>query len=352
MNKNKLLIIIGSIIAAIAIIFIVLSTNNKQEITYNVFFNTDGGTPIDTQVVNKGQQVTKPVDPIKDGYTFIEWTYEGETYDFTHEVTSDLTLTAKWIKLEDDVETFIVKFESNGGTTISNQIVAKGNKIEKPVNPTKDGYTFVGWTLKDEIYNFDNIVEENIELKAKWEKVKDTTTTNTSNKKTTTTTTTTKPATTTTTTTTTKPTPTPEEKYTVTFNSNGGSSVSSQTVVKGSKAIQPSNPTRTGYNFVGWMLNGNTYNFASAVTSDITLIAKWTQKNYTITATKVDAYSPDSVLTVYEEGKKITVKSIKYSDGTYLCSGTNTTVNTSDIAGETTFIVILNDGTQVTATIK
>lgn len=357
MNKKKLLIIVGSIIAVITTIVIVLLINNKKPITYNVSFETNGGSLIESQVVNEGEQVKKPIDPIKDGYMFTEWTYQGKTYDFTLEVTSDLTLTAKWVKLEEDVETFVVKFETDGGTTISNQIVEKGNKVKKPTDPTKDGYTFKGWILNDEIYDFEKIVEENIELKAKWEKIKETnnnTTNNSSNNNnnnnknnnnknnnnnnnnnnTT------------------KPTTPAEKKYTVTFNSNGGSSVSSQTVVEGGKATQPSNPTRSGYNFAGWLLNGSTYNFGSSVTSNITLVAKWTQKSYTVGVTRVDAYSPDSILSVFEEGKAITVQSIKYSDGTYLCSGTNTTVNTGDIAGETSFIIVLNDGTQVRATLK
>ena len=43
-----------------------------------------------------------------------------------------------------------VKFETDGGTTISNQIVEKGTKITKPENPTKEGYVFKGWnTMAD-----------------------------------------------------------------------------------------------------------------------------------------------------------------------------------------------------------
>ena len=63
--------------------------------------------------------------------------------------------------------------------------------------------------------------------------------------------------------------------YTVTFNSNGGSSVASQTVNYNEKATQPSNPTREGYTFVGWQLNGNTYDFNIVVNGNITLTAVW-----------------------------------------------------------------------------
>ena len=65
------------------------------------------------------------------------------------------------------------------------------------------------------------------------------------------------------------------EKYTVSFDTNGGSSISSQQVVKGSYATKPSNPAKTGYNFVEWQLNGKTFSFTTPITSNITLKAIW-----------------------------------------------------------------------------
>ena len=66
---------------------------------------------------------------------------------------------------------------------------------------------------------------------------------------------------------------------TVTFDSNGGSAVANQVIASGSAATQPSAPTRNGYTFNGWTLSGCTYDFASAVSSDITLVASWTQNS-------------------------------------------------------------------------
>ena len=67
--------------------------------------------------------------------------------------------------------------------------------------------------------------------------------------------------------------------YTVTFDTDGGSAVDSQTVTSGQKATKPTDPTKTdgsiNYFFVGWY-NGNVfYDFNSAVSADITLTAKW-----------------------------------------------------------------------------
>jgi len=75
-------------------------------------------------------------------------------------------------------------------------------------------------------------------------------------------------------------------RYTVTFNSNSGPSVSSQTIICGSNATQPTNPTYTGYRFDGWYTTtgfSSIFSFTTTpITSSITLYAKWTAV-YTIT---------------------------------------------------------------------
>ena len=67
--------------------------------------------------------------------------------------------------------------------------------------------------------------------------------------------------------------------YNVTFNSNGGTAVGTQTRTYGSTATEPTTPTRTGYIFDGWYQNsgftGTQFNFATPITANITLFAKW-----------------------------------------------------------------------------
>lgn len=64
-------------------------------------------------------------------------------------------------------------------------------------------------------------------------------------------------------------------RYTVAFNSDGGSAVASQRVLNGKTATQPANPTKNGFNFVEWQHDGTAYNFSTPVTADITLTAVW-----------------------------------------------------------------------------
>ena len=67
--------------------------------------------------------------------------------------------------------------------------------------------------------------------------------------------------------------------YTVTFNSNGGTYISTQTVQEHGKASEPTIPIKEGYIFNGWYLNGVLYDFDTEVTSDIILEAGWKSKD-------------------------------------------------------------------------
>ena len=69
--------------------------------------------------------------------------------------------------------------------------------------------------------------------------------------------------------------------YTVTFDSNGGSSVAKQTVASGKRANEPTDPTREGYEFAGWYTDTaltQVYDFSDVVTESFTLYARWNEE--------------------------------------------------------------------------
>jgi len=137
---------------------------------YTVTFDSYGGTPVPpAQEVEYGLTATKPADPTLKGYTFAFW-YLGEdeqnatAYDFDTPVTENITLTAKW-----NINKYTVAFNTDGGTPVPPaQEVEYGHTATKPVEPTLKGYTFDGWYLGDEKYDFSAAVEQNITLTAKW----------------------------------------------------------------------------------------------------------------------------------------------------------------------------------------
>lgn len=106
-----------------------------------------------------------------EGYKFIGWHNEHGTFltnqkscPFYPGDDSDMERIAKFEK----IVTCTVTFDSNGGSAVTAQTVESGNKATKPADPTKEGYTFKGWTYKGSPYNFSKPVAENITLYARW----------------------------------------------------------------------------------------------------------------------------------------------------------------------------------------
>ena len=152
-----------------------LKTQGSVHVTeeYTVTFNAYGGFPTpDEQHVKSGEKAVLPAEPTLKGHTFAFW-YLGDdeqnatAYDFDTPVTGDITLTAKW-----NINKYTVTFNSYGGTPVPPaQEVEYGLTATEPATaPTKTGYTFDGWYLGDEKYDFSDAVEQNITLYANWEK--------------------------------------------------------------------------------------------------------------------------------------------------------------------------------------
>lgn len=76
------------------------SSLEQNKVLYNVEFETNGGTEINTQTVEKGSLANQPTTPTKKGYKFIEWQLNGKKFDFKQEINSDIKLVAKWEKVE------------------------------------------------------------------------------------------------------------------------------------------------------------------------------------------------------------------------------------------------------------
>ena len=217
---------------------------------YIVSFNSNGGSYINSQTIVEGNRATIPNNPTKTCYIFDGWYTDNNLtnrYYFNNVVTRDITLYAKWNYDEScNTKTYVVSFESNGGTNIPNQYILDGYRAAMPNNPTKTCYIFDGWYTNSNLtnrYYFNSAVTRNITLYAKWNYDESC------------------------------------NNHTVRFNSNGGSYVNSQTVNNGGYAYKPTNPTRSGYTFVGWIYNGNYYNFNNRVYNDITLVAEWSKNS-------------------------------------------------------------------------
>lgn len=95
---------------------------NENETKYTItFYMNDGTNEKNTKVVNKGDKVVKPEAPSREGYTFDGWydkKEDGKEYDFTKEVTSDISLYAYWTKEGDKTSEEISKNSGTGDALI------------------------------------------------------------------------------------------------------------------------------------------------------------------------------------------------------------------------------------------
>lgn len=150
-------------------------TENSETVKteYTVKFESDGETVYETRIKG-GETLENPEVPTKKHY-FIDGWYKGdEKWNFeTDEVSSDITLVAKWTP-----EVYTVTFVTEAGDTPTSQTVtydpvngkAVEPNIKKFVKTSAYEYEFIGWYLGETEWSFDNIVEKNIKLVARWNK--------------------------------------------------------------------------------------------------------------------------------------------------------------------------------------
>ena len=98
-----------------------------------------GGTYA-TQIVQAGEKAIEPDVPSRQGYQFTDWYLDDTKYDFDTAVTEDMTLTAKWT-----ANSYTIAFDTNGGSEIAPITQDYGTQIAVPEAPTREGYTFTGW---------------------------------------------------------------------------------------------------------------------------------------------------------------------------------------------------------------
>ncbi|MDX9691922.1 MAG: InlB B-repeat-containing protein, partial [Acholeplasmataceae bacterium] len=146
-----------------------------EEIIYTISFESNSGSEVLDITEMLGTSINQPTDPTRSGYTFRGWYYDEELTELVSwplVITTNLTLYAKWSENDVELTTYDVIFNTMGGSQITSLEVDKGTIISKPVNPTKDGYTFVNWYLEESyttLANFPITVTSNLTLYAKWE---------------------------------------------------------------------------------------------------------------------------------------------------------------------------------------
>lgn len=144
--------------------------DNKELEQFTVTFDSQDGSKVASQTISYGEKVIEPTRPTKEGHAFIGWyTETSYTHEWNFEsdiVTKDITLYARWT-----IADYTVTFNTNGGSEVESQPVAKGSKVQRPLPPTKDGFVFDNWYTDialTQVYDFDTQVTGNLTLYANW----------------------------------------------------------------------------------------------------------------------------------------------------------------------------------------
>ena len=219
----------------------------------------NGGTIVSTVDGSRGETLTIQAiedDPLFEnleisriGHTFTDWFADegmSKKYEGTVMPMHDLTLYAGW-----KINTYAVRFETNGGSSVSDQQVNHGSHAAKPApDPSKANHRFMGWYADSALsreFDFNTEITGDTVIYARWIL----------------------------------------DEYKVTFNANGGSGGSTVTVSYNALLSAPGGVGRTGYTLTGWYRNANgsnPWNFSTdRVTQDLTLYAGWSANTYTVT---------------------------------------------------------------------
>ena len=145
--------------------------------TYTVTFNPNGGSVTEsTREINNGDQIGSLPTPTPQAHKEFDAWYTGLTdgtkVTSSYVPTSDITIYARYIS-----ETHTVSFNTDGGSTVANQTINYGEKVTKPSDPTKSGYTFDNWYTDDTyetVFDFDNtVITEDTVIYAKFEEAEE-----------------------------------------------------------------------------------------------------------------------------------------------------------------------------------
>ena len=126
--------------------------------TYTITFDTAGGSEIAPITQEYGTVITAPEAPTREGYTFIGWDKEIPTTM----PAENMTVTAQW-----EINQYTITFDTAGGSEIIPITQDYETAITAPADPTREGYTFMGWDREIPT----TMPAENITLKARWKDI-------------------------------------------------------------------------------------------------------------------------------------------------------------------------------------
>ena len=247
--------------------------------TYTVTFDSTGGSEVTTKTIDVlyGEQLGDMPVPIRTGYFFRGWydaPVEGKCYGNSdgkgtswYDKTENCTLYAQWV-----INRYTITFDTAGGSEITPITQDYDTAITAPADPTREGYTFIGWDKAIPT----TMPAENMTVTAQWE----------------------------------------INQYTITFDTAGGSEIAPITQDYGTAITAPADPTREGYTFIGW---------------DKAIPTTMPAENMTVTAQWKDTEKPTGEIIIGTNKWQDFVNNLTF--GLFFKDTQEVTINASDNSG-------------------
>ena len=259
--------------------------------TYTVTLHANGGTINNGNVTEYtyGVGATLPTDVMRTGYTFKGWYYNENLTGSPVTAIGDTETGNKeyWAKWEINQYTVTVKPENGEADITITQDY--GTPITAPADPTREGYTFIGWDREIPT----TMPAEDMTITAKWK----------------------------------------VNSYTITFDTAGGSEIAPITQDYGTQIAAPADPTREGYTFIGW---------------DKAIPATMPAENITVTAQWKDSEKPTGEIKISENSWKAFLNNITF--GLFFKDTQTVTINAADNSGESVTVEYLLSNKELTKT--
>ena len=219
------------------------SNGNQQSVISWSAPSTNGGSAITGYTVTSNTNATCTTSTTSCTISSLAY---GTAYTFTVTATNNVgTSDASTSASATTAALYTVTFNAKSGTAVASGSFLTASTVSEPTAPTRTGYSFAGWSATDGgsavSFPYAPGVTSNITLYARWDALDNA----------------------------------------VTFDSKGGSSVSSSIFSSGGTVTEPTAPTRSGFTFAGWAATDTgtavTFPYAPGVVTDITLYAKWSE---------------------------------------------------------------------------
>ena len=253
-----------------------------------VTFNPNGGTLTGAETCQEKQneRIQRPYEePIREGYYFRGWYKDADCtqmWDFDDPIPGNMTLYAGW-----DILSYVIRVRLENGEQdiIINQNY--GTPVTVPDDPTREGYTFIGWDIPFPAKMPAKITT----ITALWT----------------------------------------INQYTITFDTAGGSEIDSIEQDYDTAITAPDNPTKEGYAFIDW---------------DTTVPAKMPARDMTIKALWKDIEKPTGKISLDTNEWKTLLNTITF--GLFFKDTQTVTINAADNSGETVTVEYLLSNKELT----